>query len=125
MNYLGPTARPRLNEAVAVVFLFAGLFLLVSLASYNPYDPSWNTATFAANTWLNARYTARTRRPRWRRAFAIYIGGLVVTTAALTVAGSLDAGPGAELAIVGLTWTIAGLARFLLLGRTPSKGTSR
>ena len=48
MNYLGPTARPRLNEAVAVVFLFAGLFLLVSLASYNPYDPSWNTATFAA-----------------------------------------------------------------------------
>ncbi|MEO8053320.1 MAG: DNA translocase FtsK 4TM domain-containing protein, partial [Acidobacteriota bacterium] len=47
MNYLGPTARPRLNEAVAVVFLFAGLFLLISLVSYNPFDPSWNTATSA------------------------------------------------------------------------------
>ncbi|HTM14639.1 MAG TPA: DNA translocase FtsK [Bryobacteraceae bacterium] len=44
MNYLGPTARPRLNEAVAVVFLFAGLFLLISLVSYNPFDSSWNTA---------------------------------------------------------------------------------
>jgi S-DNA-T family DNA segregation ATPase FtsK/SpoIIIE len=47
MNFLGPTARPRLNEAVAVVFLFAGLFLLISLVSYNPFDPSWNTATAA------------------------------------------------------------------------------
>jgi DNA segregation ATPase FtsK/SpoIIIE, S-DNA-T family len=48
MNYLGPTTRPRLNEAVAVVFLFAGLFLLISLVSYNPFDPSWNTATSVA-----------------------------------------------------------------------------
>ncbi len=48
MNYLGPTTRPRLNEAVAVVFLFAGLFLLISLVSFNPFDPSWNTATAAA-----------------------------------------------------------------------------
>jgi S-DNA-T family DNA segregation ATPase FtsK/SpoIIIE len=48
MKYLGPTSRPRLNEAVAVVFLFAGLFLLISLVSYNPFDPSWNTATLAA-----------------------------------------------------------------------------
>ena len=48
MNYLGPTARPRLNEAVAVVFLFAGLFLLISLVSYSPFDPSWNTATTVA-----------------------------------------------------------------------------
>jgi S-DNA-T family DNA segregation ATPase FtsK/SpoIIIE len=47
MNYLGPTSRPRLNEAVAVVFLFAGLFLLISLVSFNPFDPSWNTATAA------------------------------------------------------------------------------
>ena len=45
MKYLGPTARPRLNEAVAVVFLFAGLFLLISLVSYSPFDPSSNTAT--------------------------------------------------------------------------------
>ena len=45
MKYLGPTPHPRLNEAVAVVFLFAGLFVFVSLASYHPFDPSWNTAT--------------------------------------------------------------------------------
>jgi hypothetical protein len=30
------------------VFLFAGLFLLISLVSYNPFDSSWNTATAAA-----------------------------------------------------------------------------
>jgi DNA segregation ATPase FtsK/SpoIIIE, S-DNA-T family len=48
MRYLGPTSHPRLNEAVAVVFLFAGLFLLISLVSYNPFDPSWNTVTDAA-----------------------------------------------------------------------------
>jgi len=30
------------------VFLFAGLFLLISLVSYNPFDSSWNTATDAA-----------------------------------------------------------------------------
>jgi len=27
------------------VFLFAGLFLLLSLGSYSPFDPSWNTAS--------------------------------------------------------------------------------
>jgi len=29
------------------VFLFAGLFLLIALASYHPFDPSWNTASAA------------------------------------------------------------------------------
>ena len=29
MKYLGPTRHPRLNEAVAVVFLLAGLFVYV------------------------------------------------------------------------------------------------
>jgi len=35
----------RLNEAGAVVFLYVGLFVLISLASYHPFDPSWNTVT--------------------------------------------------------------------------------
>ncbi|MEO6467515.1 MAG: glycosyltransferase, partial [Acidimicrobiia bacterium] len=65
------------------------------------------TATFAANTWLNARYTARVERPRWRRACAIYSGALLLTTAALSVAGSLDANRVVELITVGLTWTLA------------------
>jgi S-DNA-T family DNA segregation ATPase FtsK/SpoIIIE len=45
MKFLGPTARPRLNEALAVVFLFAGLFVFIGLATYYPFDPSLNTAT--------------------------------------------------------------------------------
>ncbi|MBZ5605153.1 MAG: DNA translocase FtsK, partial [Acidobacteriia bacterium] len=52
MKYLGPTSHPRLNEALAVVFLIAGLFVFISLASYHPLDPSWDTvsgATKAAN----------------------------------------------------------------------------
>jgi DNA segregation ATPase FtsK/SpoIIIE, S-DNA-T family len=49
MKYLGPTSHPRLNEAVAVVFLAAGLFVFFSLASYHPLDPSWDTATGAAH----------------------------------------------------------------------------
>ncbi len=45
MKYLGPSSHLRLNEAVAIVFLFAGLFVFISLASYHPLDPSWDTVT--------------------------------------------------------------------------------
>ena len=45
MRLLGPTSHRRLNEAGAVVFLYVGLFVLISLASYHPFDPSWNTVT--------------------------------------------------------------------------------
>ncbi len=45
MNFLGPTRLHRLNEAVAVVFLFVGLIVTLSLASYHETDGSWNTAT--------------------------------------------------------------------------------
>ena len=45
MNILGPTRYARLNEAMAIVFLIAGLFLMLSLASYSHQDPSWNTST--------------------------------------------------------------------------------
>ncbi len=45
MNYLGPTRYARLNEAVAFLFLIAGLFVFFGLVSYHPLDPSWNTAT--------------------------------------------------------------------------------
>ena len=48
MRFLGPTRHARLNEAGAVVFLIAGLFLFFSLISYYPLDPSWNTATSGA-----------------------------------------------------------------------------
>ncbi len=45
MKLLGPARRARLNEAAAVVFLFAGISCALSLISYHPTDPSWNTAT--------------------------------------------------------------------------------
>ncbi len=48
MNYLGPTRYARLNEAVAILFLIAGLFIFIGLVSYNPLDPSWNTVTGTA-----------------------------------------------------------------------------
>jgi S-DNA-T family DNA segregation ATPase FtsK/SpoIIIE len=47
MNYLGPTRYARLNEAVAFLFLIAGLFVFFGLVSYHPLDPSWNTVTGA------------------------------------------------------------------------------
>jgi S-DNA-T family DNA segregation ATPase FtsK/SpoIIIE len=43
MNVLGPTRFNRLNEVIALVFLFGGLFLLFSFVSYSPTDPSWDS----------------------------------------------------------------------------------
>jgi S-DNA-T family DNA segregation ATPase FtsK/SpoIIIE len=45
MKILGPSRFHRLNEAVALVFLFAGLFFVLTFVSYHPQDPSWNSAT--------------------------------------------------------------------------------
>jgi S-DNA-T family DNA segregation ATPase FtsK/SpoIIIE len=47
MKILGPTRFHRLNEAGALVFLFAGLFFSLSLVSYQPQDPSWNSVSGA------------------------------------------------------------------------------
>jgi len=51
MKYLGPTSHARLNEAVGFVFLFAALFVFASLATYDPFDPSWDTATGSAKVF--------------------------------------------------------------------------
>ncbi len=45
MRLLGPTRYRRLNEAVALLFLFAGAAAMLSLISYRPDDPSLNTAS--------------------------------------------------------------------------------
>jgi S-DNA-T family DNA segregation ATPase FtsK/SpoIIIE len=50
MKLLGPTRHHRLNEAAALVFLLAGLFLTLSLVSYHAEDPSWNVVTGAAKS---------------------------------------------------------------------------
>ena len=48
MKLLNPTAHKRLNEALAFVFLFFGLAIMLSLISYSTADPSWNTAATLA-----------------------------------------------------------------------------
>jgi len=45
MYILKPSANNRLNEVTGVVFLAIGVFLLLSLVTFHPGDPSWNTAT--------------------------------------------------------------------------------
>ncbi len=45
MRLLGPTPISRLNEAGGVILLFLSILLTLSLVSYHPVDPSWNTAT--------------------------------------------------------------------------------
>jgi len=49
MKILGPTRFHRLNEAGGLVFLFGGLFFILSLISFHPQDPSWNTASGVAH----------------------------------------------------------------------------
>jgi S-DNA-T family DNA segregation ATPase FtsK/SpoIIIE len=62
MKILGPTRFHRLNEAGALVFLFAGLFFCLSLVSYHPQDPSWNSVSGALRarnlTGFAGSYTA-------------------------------------------------------------------
>ena len=50
MKYISPTRYSRLNEAVGFLLLLGGLALALSLASYSPLDPSWNTATALVRT---------------------------------------------------------------------------
>lgn len=45
MDILKPSANKRLNEITGILFLAASVFLALSLISYQPTDPSWNTAT--------------------------------------------------------------------------------
>jgi S-DNA-T family DNA segregation ATPase FtsK/SpoIIIE len=50
MTFLSPSRYTRLNEAVGILLLLAGLAVSLSLISYSPADPSWDTATAARHT---------------------------------------------------------------------------
>ncbi|MBV8550708.1 MAG: DNA translocase FtsK [Acidobacteriaceae bacterium] len=50
MRFLAPSRYTRLNEAVGILLLLLGLAVSLSLVSYSPTDPSWNTATGAVRT---------------------------------------------------------------------------
>lgn len=47
---LSPTRHTRLNEAVGILLFLLGLAVSLSLLSYSPSDPSWNTATGVSQT---------------------------------------------------------------------------
>ncbi len=82
------------------------------------------TATFAANAWLNARYTLRATRPRWRRAGALYAGSLALSTLAVLGAAAAGLGPLAEVVVLCASWAAASVVRFLLLGAPRSARTA-
>ena len=77
------------------------------------------TATLVANAWANARYTERRARPRWARAFALYLGSIAATSAALALVGAVTASSAAQLGVLVVTWASAAAARFLLIGNSP------
>ena len=45
MTLLSPSRHTRLNEAVGLLLFLLGLAVVLSLVSYSPADPSWDTAT--------------------------------------------------------------------------------
>lgn len=50
MTLLSPSRHTRLNEAVGLLLFLLGLAVSLSLVSYSPLDPSWNTATSFSRT---------------------------------------------------------------------------
>jgi glycosyltransferase involved in cell wall biosynthesis len=74
------------------------------------------TATFVANAWANARYTERRSRPRWARSFAFYAGSIVSTSAALALVDTWTASLTAQVMVLVATWSLAALARFVVIG---------
>ncbi len=73
------------------------------------------TATFAANSWANARFTARRRQVHWGRALGTFGASLVVSTAALLAAEALGAAPVAEVAVLLASWLAASVARLAVV----------
>ena len=74
------------------------------------------TVTFVANTWANARWSARVpRTPNWRGAFAVYLLSLAITSVALVAVEHAGGGLAAEVAVLALTWTAASIARLAVV----------
>jgi len=74
------------------------------------------TATFVANAWANARYTERRSRPRWARSFGFYAGSIAATSAALALVTAVSASLNAQVAVLVATWSLAAVARFVVIG---------
>lgn len=76
------------------------------------------SALFAANTWLNARFTWRRPAPRWLPAIGVLAATLLFTTTALVGVHAAGGGIVAEIVTLSLTWALASVARFLTLAHT-------
>ncbi len=82
------------------------------------------TAAFVGNTWLNTRYSYRSRRPQWGAVGAIYGATAVGSTLALLGVEVVGGGVFAEVAALVVIWAAAGVARLALLQRTVHPGVS-
>jgi S-DNA-T family DNA segregation ATPase FtsK/SpoIIIE len=50
MTFLSPARHSRLNEVVGFLLFLLGLGIALSLASFSPSDPSWDTANHVVRT---------------------------------------------------------------------------
>lgn len=125
---LGDLARERRRDDFGRRLVTFGLIgaasTVASLAVYVPSRPLVGpvvsnviaiSATFVANTWAHARYTQRARRPRWGRAVVAYGVALALSTLVLTASSAASLGPVAELFVLTLAWSVAGIIRLRLL----------
>jgi glycosyltransferase involved in cell wall biosynthesis len=128
---LGPDARAALENDFGRRFVSFSLIgaastavsLTIFLAMHGAIGPvAANvvavTATFVANAWANARYTERRSRPRWARSFAFYVALLAATSAALVLVDAVTANLGAQVAVLVATWSLAAVARFVVMGQS-------
>ncbi len=80
------------------------------------------SVTAGANAWANRRYTLGRRGPAgrrrdYRRAAAIYLVTLTVSSLLLMIVDAPGAGLGAQLGVLSATWGGAALARYRSLTR--------
>lgn len=82
------------------------------------------TAAFLGNTWLNTRYSYRSRKPQWGAVAAVYGGTAIASTLALLGVEALGGAVIAEVAALVVIWAAAGVARLVLLQRTVQPGVT-
>lgn len=86
-------------------------------------------ATFAANAWANARFTANQRRIRWKRALTVWFASLTVSSLALTLCIVLDAALSVTILVLVGSWLFASIFRLVSVdgwssfGESPTSGS--
>jgi glycosyltransferase involved in cell wall biosynthesis len=75
------------------------------------------SATFVANTWLNARFSYQSSRPGWGAVSLIFVLTLAASTAVLALVDAADGGPVVEVLALLAVWVVAGVARLAHLNR--------